>query len=270
MVGMVEMAETVGTAGARKAGAREAQETIDGKAEAERRARAALQKLMARMAARREVLLGILDYCREPREVEDVDARVAQLQAHNASVYDGASLCAMLEEAGGLENVAPGGEEESPTEDENDNPTGSATSETTAGATDAAISVAEDSEPVAEVVDGVEYLSPAPRSRTLWRTTVAGAELLASYSPQADIARLLENDGAYIDIYLRVLDLCADEGGAATPELSAAVDKDPLVQSPRLFVQHFVERLEKAGAVRWDGRWRITDAGRDWLDEAAR
>ena len=253
-----------GTSGA------EASKTDAEKAAAAEKARSALQKLMARMAARREVLLGILDYCREPREVEDVDVRVAQLQAHNASVYDGASLCAMLEEAGGLENVAPEGGEDDRAEGENDNPAGGATSGKPAGATGAAASVAEESEPVAEIVDGVEYLTPAPRARTCWRTTAAGMELLASHDPQADITRLLENDGDYIDIYLRVLDLCSDEGGATTPELSAAVDKDPLVQSPHLFVQHFVERLEKAGAVRWDGRWRITDAGRDWLDAAAR
>jgi hypothetical protein len=148
----------------------------------------------------------------------------------------------MLEQAGGLISVTPEGE-------------------STQGAP---------LEPDCEVEDDVEYLRPATRTLNCWKTTGAGAALLASYDPKSDIARLLGGDEAYLDIYLRVLDLCADEGGATTPQLSAAVDKDPLVQSPRLFAQHFTERLEKAGAVKWDGRWKITQAGQDWLARAAR
>ena len=72
-----------------------------------------------------------------------------------------------------------------------------------------------------------------------------------------------------MDIYLRVLDMCADNGGTTTPALSAAIDKDPLVQSPRFFAQHFTERLEKAGAVEWDGAWKITDLGRSYLEDAS-
>ncbi len=208
----------------------------------------ALAKLMDRMSTRRDILLGILDHCREPREVSEVDAYVAELQAHNASVYDGASLGAQLEAAGGLEIVD--------TEAEGD-------------ATDAGAQP-EGSEPQVEVVDGVEYLRPAKHSPTLWRTTEAGLELLAGFDPAAELRDLLEGDEAYLDIYLRVLDLCADEGGTSTAALSSAVDKDPLVQSPRLFAQHFTERLEKAGAVKWDGSWKITEVGRAYLEQASR
>lgn len=201
----------------------------------------ALAKLMDRMKVRRDVLVGILEYCREPHTVTDVDARVEELQAHNASVYDAASLCEMLEKAGGLEHVQGAGETPS-----------------------------EDCQPQVELVDGVEYLRPAKQPSPTLRTTEVGAGLLDSLNPKAELERLLGEDADYLDIYLRVLDLCADEGGATTPALSAAVDKDPLVQSPRLFAQHFTERLEKAGAVRWDGRWRITELGQAYLAEASR
>lgn len=201
----------------------------------------ALNKLMGRMQVRRDVLVGILEYCQQPREVSDVDVRVEELQAHNASVYDAASLCAMLEKAGGLECVSDPDEE-----------------------------VEQPGQPQTETVDGVEYLRPAKQPRLMWRTTETGTEFLGSFEPQADLMRLLADDASYLDIYLRVLDLCADEGGTTTPALSAAIDKDPLVQSPRLFAQHFTERLEKAGAVRWDGRWNITDLGRSYLAQASR
>ncbi len=210
-----------------------------------------LAKLMEKMAQRREVLMGIMEHCREAREVSEVDAHVASLQAHNASVYDGAALCAMLKDAGGLEQVAA---PQAGMDGKNVVP-----------------ETPEAPEPLHEVEDGVEYLRPTPPTANLWKTTEAGLAYLAGYDPQADLAVLLEGDAQYMDIYLRVLDLCADEDGASTPDLGTAVDKDPLVQSPRLFAQHFTERLEKAGAVAWDGRrWKITDAGRTWLERAAR
>ena len=200
----------------------------------------ALEKLMQHMATRRSSLLGILDFCREPHGAAEVDACVAKLQAHNASVYDGAALCSMLQQAGGLE-VETDADEES-----------------------------ESGEPQIEVVDGVEYLRPAKPAQKLWRTTEIGLAYLDSFDPKADLARLLADDAAYMDIYLRVLDMCADNGGTTTASLSAAIDKDPLVQSPRFFAQHFTERLEKAGAVEWDGAWKITDLGRSYLEDASR
>ena len=212
---------------------------------------AALAKLMEKMAQRREVLMGIMEYCLQAREVAEVDAHVASLQAHNASVYDGAALCAMLKDAGALEQVAQ--------------------AQTQAGDEGAAPDSPELHQPLVEVEDGVEYLRPAAPAATLWKTTEAGQAYLAGYDPQADLARLIDDDAQYMDIYLRVLDLCADEAGAGTPDLSQAVDSDPLVQSPRLFAQHFTERLEKAGGVAWDGRrWKITEAGRTWLEHTAR
>ncbi len=200
----------------------------------------ALEKLMQHMATRRSSLLGILDFCREPHGAAEVDACVAKLQAHNASVYDGAALCSMLQQAGGLE-VETDADEES-----------------------------ESGEPQIEVVDGVEYLRPAKPAQKLWRTTEIGLAYLDSFDPKANLARLLADDAAYMDIYLRVLDMCADNGGTTTASLSAAIDKDPLVQSPRFFAQHFTERLEKAGAVEWDGAWKITDLGRSYLEDASR
>ncbi len=200
----------------------------------------ALEKLMERMDTRRNSLLGILDFCREPHAVAEVDEHVAKLQSHNASVYDGGALCAMLQQAGALEVKA-----------------------------DADEAADTDDEPLIEVVDGVEYLRPAKPAQKLWQTTEIGLAYLDSFDPRVDLARLLADDAAYMDIYLRVLDMCADNGGTTTPALSAAIDKDPLVQSPRFFAQHFTERLEKAGAVEWDGAWKITDLGRSYLEDAS-
>ena len=180
-----------------------------------------------------------MDFCREPHAVAEVDEHVAKLQSHNASVYDGAALCAMLQQAGALKIEANADKE------------------------------GENDDFQIEVVDGVEYLRPAKPAQKLWQTTEIGLAYLDSFDSKADLARLLADDTAYMDIYLRVLDMCADNGGTTTAALSAAIDKDPLVQSPRFFAQHFTERLEKAGAVEWDGVWKITDLGRSYLKDAS-
>ena len=59
--------------------------------------------LLKAMAPRRKVLLGILAFCEEPQLVDDVNAKVDELQAHNFSVYTAADLTALLERAGALD-----------------------------------------------------------------------------------------------------------------------------------------------------------------------
>lgn len=201
----------------------------------------AIRSLLGRMAARREVLLGIIDFCREPRAVADVEARVRELQARNASVYSAAALCAMLEEAGALVREA-GGER---------------------------ITDERQFAPDVEVVDGVEYLRPHRMPATAWRATEAGTRVLGEDDPLGRFRAMIEEDRVYMPIYLRILELCDRDGGASAKELGEAVDHEPLVQNPRLFAQHFVERLERCDALTWDGGWHVTDLGRGAREELA-
>ncbi|MBM6999888.1 hypothetical protein I3I95_07090 [bacterium] len=201
----------------------------------------AIRSLLGHMAARREVLLGIVDFCREPRTVADVEARVRELQARNVSVYSAAALCAMLEEAGALVRES-GGER---------------------------ITGERQFAPNVEVVDGVEYLRPRRMPATTWLATEAGTRVLGEDDPLSRFRAMIDEERVYMPIYLRVLELCDRDNGASAKELGEAVDHEPLVQNPRLFAQHFVERLERCDVLSWDGGWRVTDLGRGAREELA-
>lgn len=197
------------------------------------------QHLLEAMAPRRKVLLGILAFCEEPQLVDDVNAKVDELQAHNFSVYTAADLCSLLERAGALEHVT----------DEGD-----------------LLEDAEEQEPEVVEVDGVEYLEVKKSAPTRWATTAAGMAAVEADRPLDRLNDLFASDEKYLTIYKRVLNLCNAEGGSTIKTLGDAVDKDPLVQKPRLYVAHFVDKLEKCDALEWVDRWVTTEVGKTGLE----
>ena len=197
--------------------------------------------LLASMAPRRKVLLSILAHCFEPRPVAQVNALVDELQQNNFSVYSAANLCALLEKAGALERVTADGQ---PADD-------------------------VESEPRVVVVDGVEYLEAGDPVEVCWLATDAGRAAVEADKPLERLRDLLDRDAAYLPIYKRILVLCAAEGGAKTPDINAAVDNDPLVQKPRFYAPHFVDKLEKCDALAWQKAWVVTEVGRAGLEMLA-
>ena len=47
------------------------------------------------------------------------------------------------------------------------------------------------------------------------------------------------------------------------------VDNDPLVQKPRLYAPHFVDKLEKCDALEWRKAWFTTEIGKQGLEMLA-
>lgn len=202
-----------------------------------------LSRLLIAMAPRRSVLLGLLACCETPQPLAVLEAEVERLQEFNKSVYGAASLCLTLEEAGGLERVTEDGE----------------------------LFAALDAEPAVIVDENGESRYEAPEMPPLfWRTTEAGRAVLAADDPVSDARAMLDAERGYLPIYARVLASCAEEGGRTTPQLGAEVDSDPLVQDPRLFAGHFIERLESVGCLAWRGSaWHTTELGRTMAEEIA-
>ena len=200
--------------------------------------------LMRRMAPHRKVLLGILGACKEPTPVSEVSELVGRIQENHHSVYTASSLCEHLEKAGALTLVNVDG---SPYE-------------------------ADDEEPTLVMADGVEYYETAEAPVACWLTAEAGLEALEADRPLERLVALFQSDAAYGPVYRKALLLCAGEEGASAPQLSAAIDGDPLVQKPRRCAPYFTDRLAKCDAVEWRKTWRITDVGRkglEYLDAAA-
>ena len=63
--------------------------------------------------------------------------------------------------------------------------------------------------------------------------------------------------------------LCNDASGATTPTINGVVDNDPLVQKPRLYAPHFVDKLEKCDALEWRKAWFTTEIGKQGLEMLA-
>ncbi len=194
----------------------------------------AVRKLLDGMPGRRDVLLGILALCREPRPVPEVEQAVRELQRHNESVYSAASLCAMLEGAGAIVR-----------QDADGNRLGQARNE-----------------PEVEEVDGVRYLRPRRTPASYWRTTETGELALASDDPADRLHKLLEEQGQFRPVYERILEMCSGDAGATMRSMGDALDNDPLLKDAHLFASHFVEQLESCGALEFTDAWRVTDAFR--------
>lgn len=198
------------------------------------------RQLLEDMPGRRRAVVTLLAYLREAHTPEEVRAEIARIQAHDASAYSAGSYCMLLEEAGAIERLTIDG------------------------------AMWPDARQSPEVVeeDGGRFYKPGPKLAFMWKATQAGARVLRENEPDVLISALMETDGKYREIYARIMRMCMQQG-CPISVLNDAVDLDPLVQEPPLKASHFVERLEKAGALAWDGLWTATDAGIDWLGAGA-
>ena len=193
------------------------------------------RELFGQMRPHRQTLMGILSAAAEPISTAQVRETLEGSGRVKFSVYSPSNFCTMLEVAGALDRVTETGE---PYDD--------------------ALP-----EPAIVEVDGVEYYEPGVPPTVFWRTTEAGATVLAEDDPADRIARLFESEPEYLPVYKRVLTMASEPEGTSMALMSVAVDTDPFVADERRFyVQHFVEGLERAGAFVWENNaWHTTEAG---------
>ena len=95
--------------------------------------------------------------------------------------------------------------------------------------------------------------------------TEAGRDLAASIDPDFTMRQLLAARPHYREVFARVLNVCAADAGATRQAVEEAVEAQGNVMSPegkRVYPQFFMDALETAGGIEWDGAWRATDAGR--------
>ena len=193
------------------------------------------RELFAQMRPHRLTLMGILEAAAEPISTADVRTTLEKSGRVKFSVYTPSNFCTMLEVAGALDRVNEAGE-----------PYGDVLPE-----------------PAIVEVDGVQYYEPGVAPTVYWKTTDAGAVILAEDDPEARIERLFEREPEYLPVYKRILILASKPEGTTMGLMSVAVDTDPFVaEERRFYVQHFVESLERAGAFAWEGgAWHATAAG---------
>lgn len=206
----------------------------------------AVRDLVGINAARRPILLSILDWSREGIAASELFDRIECAQAENRSVYEPVSYCRMLERAGALSLQL--------TEDSLDEDTSVA---------DAALGAAE------ELNDAtITYLSIEEEVDPIWHTTPEG---LAVYEEliQGNEWRnkIFGEDSMYAEVYLAVMDALQD-GGKQKGELAALAETFSVTKEPLKLGTYFIDVLEATSAIHWKhSAWNLTELGQSLVEE---
>jgi hypothetical protein len=99
-----------------------------------------------------------------------------------------------------------------------------------------------------------------------YSATQDGLNVLEAYTGESHLVAVLTEEGRYLPLYRRILEMVSARGGCPTKELDAAIDIDPLCEQPRRFCGYFLDRLEEAGAVKWQDAWVSTKSGTKMLE----
>lgn len=101
--------------------------------------------------------------------------------------------------------------------------------------------------------------------------TKLGERILAEYAPEHTLAALFDEKPQYEDVFKAALEACDAANGCSRVALEDALESmeqlqpDPETHQTKVYAQYFIDALETAGAIRWDGVWRLTDAGQKAL-----
>lgn len=196
--------------------------------------------LFERMVPHTRVLMAIMALAQEPVAPQEVTDQITQLQQHHHSVYAPSTFCDLLDRAGA---ICQTNEEGVPLKD-------------------------IEREPDVVTVDGEDYWMVAPPPEVFWTLTDEGRAYYDAYRPLEQIRALFADEPHYGHLYRHVLEQTALEGGATVGQLDPYILADEAAKSPKRYATYFMDKLERAGAVDWQGSWVITAAGRDYLAEA--
>lgn len=201
----------------------------------------AVRELVTTNAARRHILLSIVDWARDGIASDELFERIEGESAHNRSVYEPMSYCKMLERAGALIM-------ETPKTPATENPPA----------------------PEAEAVgnEGVSYLTIEGEVEPLWRSTPEGLEAYEELTQGTEWRQIvLGSEAVYAEVYLAVMDALLD-GGKPKSELTDLAETFEVTKNPRRYGAHFIDVLEATQAIRWtDSCWNLTELGKSLLPD---
>lgn len=98
--------------------------------------------------------------------------------------------------------------------------------------------------------------------------TESGKAVIASYAPEKTLAELIDSRPAYVTVFNAVLSACDSSDGASRDALEAVIDATisgnaiSAADGGKIYPQYFLDALETAGGISWNGAWRTTEAGR--------
>jgi hypothetical protein len=208
----------------------------------ERRVRK-LELAVARHPLHREINVEILRFCRERRDLADVEDHVQRMPEFAAATLDPYHLIDNLVRAGGLERFNLDAEGEIVTDDQLQG-------------------LSEDA--ADDLVAGYAL-----------QTTDEGEQAIADASPEARVRDLLEREPERRDTYAELLAFFEEEPRSYRSVCDLLQGRDVLFRvmadgnRQKIQPSVFVDRLERAGAIVWDEGWTLTEEGRRALGRLA-
>ena len=198
-----------------------------------------LERAVVRQPLHREILYRTLAFCETGRLLREVEEEIESYPEFQHAVQDQYHLALVLERAGGLERI------------ELDEDGEVVTADRKAG-------LSEDE------VDDLVY-------DVRFETTELGREFVSRHTPKARLEELLDLVPARRSTYVEVLEFC--EEPRSYDEVKKLLEGRDVLHAgedgTRQPIQPsvFLDKLERAGAVVWDGAWRLTEGGKDFLGE---
>lgn len=198
-----------------------------------------LERAVVRQPLHRELLYKTLAFCEIRRTLREVEEEISTYPEFRHAVQDQYHLARVLEEAGGLKRIEldESGEEVLPERKEG---------------------LSED-----EVDDLV--------CDVCFETTDLGREFVTLHSPKARLEELLGLVPARRSTYVEVLEFC--ETPRSYDDVKALLDGREILHvgsdgtAQPIQPSVFLDKLERAGAVVWEGGWQLTEGGRAYLGE---
>lgn len=104
------------------------------------------------------------------------------------------------------------------------------------------------------------------------QTTENGARLAEELAPASQIARLFAEHPDRAEGLRTVLEFCDAPEGRSRDEIEACLfarpdilGSNPKTGGPNVYPAYFTTALEDAGAMQWNGTWKLTEEGRNFL-----
>lgn len=97
----------------------------------------------------------------------------------------------------------------------------------------------------------------------IWQTTEAGINAAEKESFQNQLTRLFINEAEYQEIFLEILKACLKPKSRS--EIESLLMDNPIMKESGILASYFIDRLERAGGLVWDGKWKTTKVGKEFF-----